>query len=64
MTPPYAILHRLSVEDGYGNTPHVRDRGAVIPSTTRDTMGCRATVRFTPFRLGFHLDTPAKIEHA
>ena len=23
MTPPYAILHRLSVEDGYGNTPHV-----------------------------------------
>ena len=64
MTPPYAILHRLSVEDGYGNTPHVLCTEA--PCTEYETRfyGSQSVCPFHAIvRLGFHLDTPQKIEH-
>ena len=65
MPPPaYAIIHRLSVEDGYGNTPHVLCQEA--PCTEYETR-YYSSHSVCPFfaitRLGFHLDTPRKIEH-
>ena len=64
MMPPYAVLHRLSVEDGYGNTPHVLCQEA--PCTEYETRyyGTQSVCPFYALvRLGMHLDTPGKIEH-
>ena len=64
MHPTYAILHRLSIEDGHGNTPHVLCTEA--PCTEYETRHY-GSVSLCPFlaivRLGVHLDTPHKIEH-
>ena len=64
MHPTYAILHRLSVEDGYGNTPHVLCQEAPCTEYESRWYGSHSVCPFHAIvRLGVHLDTPRKVEH-